>query len=134
MREIKFRAWDIVLKKMYYPQEIKSWIIKDGKWELFYKNGNFAPRHIMQYTGLKDKNGKEIYEGDILADVGVDEYTVLGTVLYSDDGVAWTSGSYYLADEKGYATDWAFEDGGKPDSWSALEVIGNIYENPESMS
>lgn len=83
------------------------------------------------YTGLKDKNGKEIYEGDILADVGVDEYNILGIVRYGDDGVTWTSGSYYLADKGGYATDWAFEFGGKPDSWDALEVIGNIYENSE---
>lgn len=57
MRKIKFRAWDEDLG-MSEPFNL------EGAGIMFLEGGN--PDSIMQYTGLKDKNGKEIYEGDIV--------------------------------------------------------------------
>lgn len=98
-REIKFRAW------------------KDGKlsepFELYEVNdswdGHRSPT-IMQFTGLKDKNDVEIYEGDILLNSWSDE---VGAVEYN--GVA-------------FGTSFAYSE----DAWYQFEdslVIGNIYEN-----
>lgn len=128
-REIKFRAWDKEAEKMFYSDKVPC----DYDFAI-NKNGNlvcavnccycdtFGDEHddwneldnIMQYTGLKDKHGKEIYEGDIVTD-GAYNYTV---VFY---GGAWVarldceSGSYHSL---------------YPASVNR-EVIGNIYENAE---
>jgi len=116
---MKFRAWDWILKK---------WIFKDiGLWELFseiqdnilfYEISweNLKERLIfMQYTGLKDIKGKEIYEGDILSNE--DDY--LKFIVEFDLGrfVAIDNKRHDIYDLKMIA--------------SQCEVIGNIYENPE---
>lgn len=63
MKEIKFRAWACYSKKMFYPDSDDGWEIKNGK---IQKLPNTI---LMQYTGLKDKNGNEIYEGDIIFNI-----------------------------------------------------------------
>jgi uncharacterized phage protein (TIGR01671 family) len=73
MREIKFRAWDKDSKRMRYAEDL----IGPGGWVIQFHgvpleigiHGVFEPENVelMQYTGLEDKNGKEIYEGDIVA-------------------------------------------------------------------
>src|SRR3989304_9140917 len=79
---------------------------------------NNAEFEIMQYTGLKDKNGKEIYEGDILR---TNEHI---------DFIVWNEkkcGFSYSNDKSNMSLPQWFEHG----QYSGTEIIGNIYENPE---
>lgn len=102
MREIKFRAWDKSANRMFYDYPLRS-----------IKPSNKIP--LMQYTGLKDKNGKEIYEGDICD-------TPSGKRI-----VTYDAPSFWLAEN---LTDKVAVDAFSTPS--VLEhVIGNIYENPE---
>lgn len=98
MRGIKFRAWHKADEKMYevYGFTQNKWFLKGKQFPM--PNGAVV---IMQYTGLKDKNGKEIYEGDLLTDYGgapplyveysekhgaycfVDKFDRSGTVYYT---------------------------------------------------
>ena len=123
MREIKFRVWDESKKVML--SQVGSWYFNDEYNEIaFHMNDVTFSDHkylkLMQYTGLKDRNGKEIYEGDV-----IEEY---------DDGlyhwvVKWDNecACFYLHEqnigEKFYLDDLvSVVDKGK--------VIGNIHEHP----
>lgn len=135
-REIKFRAWDSSEKQMYQPDffDGKPYAITaKGKvisifpdcWEetSYTSVRELTDFILMQYTGLKDKNGKEIYEGDILEARGaftLIEPAVLEVKPDEDGGFLpmsdmWASGGQIVPM---YAS-------------QTFEVIGNIYENPE---
>ena len=109
MREIKFRAWHKEEKRMSEPFELGEDIIYDTNNN--YLGTIYDELAIMQYTGLKDKNGREIYEGDICRLWYPDGYK-LGVVEFKNGCFYWNSNSVGFWNEE-------------------LEVIGNIYENPE---
>ncbi len=120
MREIKFRAWDKEMKRMQnnlwsitfhpYISEVDKIEINIQSYLVAGKDGNGI---LMQFTGLLDKNGKEIYEKDI--------------ALYGKKKavIEWNTAAFHL------------ETFGKGTSWGAMlssvhqqiEVIGNIYED-----
>lgn len=107
MRELKFRAWVEWTEKPRFEYSENNY--PDTFWNDYDDGGN-----VEQYTGLKDKNGKEIYEGDI-----VEKCFNKAKKLYSSAPVEFKHGR--------------FESGG----WSLwkiahkCEVIGNIHEDPE---
>ena len=110
MREIKFRAWDIEHKKMMYSGKKRE--------EFFFhiEESDGALREwarLMQFTGLKDKKGKEIYEGDIVK---------FQQQLFE---IKLWNGSYCLWKIDRVA--WYFHQVLGRD----FEIVGNIYENPE---
>ncbi len=124
MREIKFRAWDKENKEMLEVQELDYEDSYNGqpmvRTTMYNDYFDTEDMILMQYTGLKDKNGKEIYEGDIVelkAENGC--CNMLGKIIYDNYDLA-----FELIDEEG----------NQEALWYAeqeLEVIGNIYDNPE---
>jgi len=142
MREIKFRAWD-ELKKMFIPQEFLTIDCLTGiAWDTERKpNKNLV---LMQYTGLHDKNKKEIYESDLVKlmewEDNPDIYRI-HPVTYKVDW--WECDAKFHMYSPDYL--WGNLPDGKPrqtdqgieifrdfnSDEQIIEVIGNIYSNPE---
>ena len=133
MREIKFRAWDDNHRQMYVPK-----IGLDGRVIVCYRGVELEATcddPLMQYTGLKDKNGVEIYEGDVV-EVGMGR--IEPTALQVEWGGTWRYAAFGLHGKRKNRGDdnWETEyswDVLNPETASACRVIGNIYENPELM-
>lgn len=116
-REIKFRAWDGE-KMFFYPK----WSTLHSKFVLYFseqidyvdESDNDNSVVLMQYTGLKDNKGKDVFEGDI---------TDVGVVVWHDE---------YL----GFFLEGEFIEGNYKPLYDNVfvEVIGNIYENPELLN
>ena len=132
MREIKFRAWDNEKREFlsddYGPISVgDSKVVTDGDWQGVYYTDKYT---IEQYTGLKDKNGKEIYEGDIV------EQFVFGVNTFNGKlcgrrtiwQIRWNEEECCF--ELHYLRGSLFGDSlmNKNDEF---EVIGNIHDNPE---
>ena len=129
MKELKFRAWDKNEKKMIYDGVIdrdfeSSTILlvdfdgnlqgymDDGVSGLWEHSVDIKDRfELMQFTNLKDKNGKEIYEGDILRSPANEFFEV----FWNDTAGRWVFNGFCFDVE----------------NLKFFEVIGNIYENPE---
>lgn len=116
----KFRAWDKHNKKMFTNEELIIWndnVYANDRRKLSVdklKGWSISDKFLMQSTGLADKNGVEIFEGDILKDDSES-----GKVVYDPDRTMWR---VYGKDFDDALSDW----------WMG-RVIGNIYENPELM-
>ena len=136
MREIKFRIWDGI--KLIYQDDINYIDFRSGFASVFDEY-NYVDNcskgididNIMQYTGLKDIEGKEIYEGDIVefldeevnyshCGVEYDEFINIGKVIFShDELMGWDITNRNMDLEEV----WHYRE--------YIKVIGNIYENPE---
>jgi len=104
-REIKFRAWD--KSSEYMHSNVQSGVYEDpDDWTEFNTVLGLECFEVMQYTGLKDKNGKEIFEGDVLY-----HHTLSESYVIKND-------FKILAQISDFSRNY-------------IEVIGNIYENPE---
>jgi len=113
MREFKFRAWHTMLHKMFYDISVasESWSSKDT-----HRGGNHST--VMQFTGLHDKNGKEIFEGDIISSVDTkfeiqwnQEKAMYYCLIIGSDVLYCPASDSYIQ--------------------CNFEIIGNIFENKE---
>ncbi|MDH4212163.1 MAG: YopX family protein [candidate division WOR-3 bacterium] len=114
-REIKFKAWDIGENQMVYGLNHILFAEVYRRENTVYYDNRDKGVIIMEYTGLKDKNGKEIYEGDVVdCENGIlREIKCFGPVYY---GVT-PGGDFCMLMQS--------------NNFKESEVIGNIYENPE---
>ncbi|MED4382774.1 YopX family protein [Bacillus licheniformis] len=110
MREIKFQAWDLDAQQMYNWESIK---------QLFHEHLDHPRVKVRQYTGLKDRQDREIYEGDVVKGIRDSHWhggydIVLGKVEFDEETCSFRvdgGGLLYRIEE--------------------IEVIGDVYRNPE---
>lgn len=128
MREIRFRAWDKEIEKMYPVLEIdfvEEWVRMYSK--ITGRHCNYLDDLVlMQFTGLEDKDGKEIYEGDIVSVKYLyDKRTTdRAQVVWQED-----KAGFGLKSLKGLTNE--VYELYRVTSKHNLEIIGNIYENKE---
>ena len=129
MREIKFRVWDSTRKIMHRVRDIRDMHLREfNNWSLRLEDeknndvltsGTFLK--LMQFTGLKDKNGKEIFEGDIV----FAKPDFKGEVIFETIEINHTCSTAFLI---------KYKDGTIGGIGKDVEIIGNIYENPKLLN
>lgn len=132
MREIKFRLWSIEENRFLIPISKLPYddidlMYADGKW--YFNDGRKldpTKETLLEYTGLKDKNGKEIYEGDVV------EFPPFNPKWYEGDYLPRQRFTASLESHRLWLKEERFGDKGELLLESTdCEIIGNIYENPE---
>lgn len=122
MKEIKFRAWDKEQKewvKYSITDNIPIFCHNTSRWKTDKEGERFI---LCQYTGLKDKNDREIYEGDIVRNFGSDYVPVYTKGIYM---ALNTEQLKYPEEHRQLSTQFNV-------IWrNGCEIVGNIYENPE---
>lgn len=139
-REIKFRAWHAKRKEMFSALEMgedQLTLSPDGRGFINVHSVSTRLSHYitdmipMQYTGLRDKNGKEIYEGDI---VKINMGRFNRDILEVKWGGYWEHAGFGLHGKRIDKEDWESEyswDDINPYYAKDCEIIGNIYENKD---
>lgn len=130
MKVIQFRAWDKLAKAMspefsLFGEFTLLGAVHEWQWEVLQKSPKDASKYdslgrlndleIMQFTGLKDKNGKEIYEGDIMSSSGVKLVVTFEDGKFCFDNTGGSYGRDFIGQDR----------------VGRLEVIGNVYETHE---
>lgn len=148
MRELKFRAWDRVKHKMLYGvSPFNAHITDENEPLLSLEYSKHDDCEFMQYTGIKDKNGKDVYDGDVIYSssyfkkkggkrfVAQKPYrNPIAVIEWDDDSGAFSENQYENGEFQ--IGGFLFEATGEWESLkgtekNVIEVLGNIHENPE---
>ncbi len=137
-REIKFKCWDKIINQMFVPTMINrfadvrhngvynedcSYGLKGKEFETWLNRDSFE---WLQFTGLKDKSGKEIYEGDIIMSLDSMGIKIIHKIRYNTHAARFDAIILPYMSSCGINQGWIDE--------FKKEVIGNIYESPELLN
>ena len=127
MREIKFRAWGTGIDKtMHYNTDIS----REGKLLVLYYDYTYEEKEnyiLMQYTGLKDANGKEIYEGDIVKITNFIHMKTIYEIIWNEEVASFEYKDGPYINEYGDIIPGIHYP-------NECTVVGNIYENKELLN